>query len=291
MKKSLALRQLIAGDKVIIAPGVYDCVSAKIVQKLGFETGFISGYSVEASVLGNPDIGLATKTDVVSHAKYIARSVDIPIICDADTGYGNAMNVWETTSEFEDAGIAGIEIEDQVVPKKCGYMPDRESISMEEMIGKIEAAKDARRDEDFMIIARSDARGVAGVDEAIKRYNAYFDAGADMGVIAEAYSIEDLKAAMKAIKGPWGIAGGIPGRAETFLTLEEYRSMGVKMVIFGLSALYTATRAILEVYDGLKKNRGISQPVVSSKMVQFDEFNELIGLPRWREIERKYSRS
>jgi 2-methylisocitrate lyase-like PEP mutase family enzyme len=291
MKKSRVLRQLLAGDKVIIAPGVYDCVSARIVQQLGFETAFISGYSVEASVLGNPDIGLATKTDVVSHARYIARSVDIPIICDADTGYGNALNVWETTREFEDAGIAGIEIEDQIVPKKCGYMPGRELISMEEMIGKIEAAKDARRDEDFMIIARSDARGVAGVDEAIKRYNAYFDAGADMGVIAEGYSIEDLKTAMRAIRGSMGIAGGIPGRAETFLTLEEYRGLGVGMVIFGLSALYTATRAILEVYEGLKRDRGISQSTVSSKMVQFDEFNELIGLPRWREIEKKYSRS
>ena len=290
MKKSRVLRQLLAGDKVIIAPGVYDCVSARIVQQLGFETAFISGYSVEASVLGNPDIGLATKTDVVSHARYIARSVDIPIICDADTGYGNAMNVWETTREFEDAGIAGIEIEDQIVPKKCGYMPGRELISMEEMIGKIEAAKDARRDEDFMIIARSDARGVAGVDEAIKRYNAYFDAGADMGVIAEGYSIEDLKTAMRAIRGSMGIAGGIPGRAETFLTLEEYRGLGVGMVIFGLSALYTATRAILEVYEGLKRDRGISQSTVSSKMVQFDEFNELIGLPSWIEIQKRYLR-
>jgi methylisocitrate lyase len=170
-------------------------------------------------------------------------------------------------------------------------MSGRKLISVEEMLGKIEAAINARRDEDFLIIARSDARGVAGVDEAIERYNAYFHAGADMGVIAESYEIEDLKKAVRAIKGPIGIAGGIPGRRETFMSLEEYHNMGVKMVIFGLSALYAATHAILDLYGELRENGRISEPIAGSKMVGFDEFNELIGLPHWREIEKKYLKS
>jgi 2-methylisocitrate lyase-like PEP mutase family enzyme len=288
MEKRAYLRKLIAGKRVIVAPGVYDCVSARIVEKLGFDTAFVSGYSLEASVLGNPDIGLATKTDVVTHARYIARSVKIPVICDADTGYGNAINVWEAVREFEDAGIAGIEIEDQTVPKKCGYMADRKLISTEEMVGKIEAAKDARRDGDFLIIARSDARGVAGVDEAIKRYNAYFDAGADFGVIAESYSVEDLRKATGYTKGPLGVAGGIPGRDETLLALEKYEKMGIKMVIFGLSALYAASRGVMDVYGHLRKSGIISPSIMSSKLMGFDEFNELIGLPFWKEIEKRY---
>ena len=290
MKKQQELRKLISREEVTIVPGVYDCVSAKIVEKLGFEVAFISGYSLEASVLGNPDIGLATKTDVVTHARYIARSVEIPIICDADTGYGNAINVWETVRELENTGLAGIELEDQVVPKKCGYMRDRKVVSIEEMVGKIEAAKNARRDEDFLIIARSDACGAEGVDEAIKRYDAYFEAGADMGVIAESYTIEDLKKAAKAIRGPLGVAGGIPGRPETLLSPEEYSEMGIKMVIFGLSALYAASRAVMEVYGSLKQTGRMSSSVMRSKLLGFDEFNDLIGLPCWLEIQKKYLR-
>jgi 2,3-dimethylmalate lyase len=290
MNKRSRLRELIRGEELIVAPGVYDCVSAKIVEKLGFEVAFISGYGLEASVLGNPDIGLATKTDVTTHARYITRSVDIPVICDSDTGYGNALNVWEAVREFEQAGIAGVEIEDQIVPKKCGYMPDRRLVSIEEMKGKIAAALDARKDKDFLIVGRSDARGIIGVDEAIKRCNAYLDAGADMIVLAEHYEIEELRKAAKEIHGPLGVAGAIPGRSETLLTLDEYRDMGVKMVIFGLAALFAAAKGVMNVYEGLKKKGRISQSTTDSGMVGFEEFNELIGLPFWSEIEKKFLR-
>lgn len=291
MNQRIRLRQLLENDETIVVPGVYDCVSAKIAEKLGFEAAFISGYSLEASVLGNPDIGLATKTDVVTHARYISRSVEIPIMCDSDTGYGNALNVWDTVREFEKTDIAGIEIEDQIVPKRCGYMPSRKLISIEEMKGKIEAALDARTDNDFMIIARTDARGVVGVDEAIKRCNTYLDAGAEMIIVAESYEIDELKKVVKSIKGPVGVAGGIPGRSETVQTLNEYRDMGVNMVIYGLTALYAAARAIIDIYAGLKKDGRISETTVDSKMLAFGEFNELIGLPQWLEIEKKFLRS
>lgn len=291
MRKSSLLRKVIAEDKTILAPGVYDCVSAKIVEKLGFEVASITGYGLEASVLGNPDIGLATKTDVIAHARYIARSVDIPVICDSNTGYGNVLNVWEMVREFEHTGIAGIHIEDQALPKKCGGMPGRKLISIEEMQGKIEAAIDARSDKDFVIIARSDARATFGVVEAIKRLNAYFDAGADMALIAERYEIEELEKVAQSIKGPLLIAGGIPAWDESLLTVEEYQKMGIKMVVFPLSALYAATLAIFDIYEGLKRNGAISKSIAESKMVGFDVFNELIGLPYWAGIEKKYLKS
>lgn len=291
MDNQLRLRELIQQGRTVVAPGVYDCVSAKIVEKLGFEVAFVSGYGLEASVLGNPDIGLASKTDVITHARYIARSVEIPVICDADNGFGNVLNVWDAVRGFEEAGVAGVEIEDQTLPKKCGYLPYRKVISMEEMQNKIEAARDARRDESFLIIGRSDARGVAGVDEAIRRYNAYFEAGADMVVIAEPYEIDEMKKAAGAIQGPLGVAGGIPGRSETLLALEEYEKMGITMVIFGLAALYAAARAILDIYADLKKNGSIPTQIRKSKMVGFEEFNELIGLQQWIEIQKKYLRT
>jgi 2-methylisocitrate lyase-like PEP mutase family enzyme len=285
MGKGLLLRKLIAGDKTIIAPGIYDCVSAKVVEKLGFEVAAITGYGLEAAVLGNPDIGLATKTDVTTHARYIARSVEIPVICDSDTGYGNVLNVWEAVKEFEHTGIAGIHIEDQALPKKCGGMPGRKLISIEEMQGKIEAATAARSDKDFVIIARTDARAGFGVDEAIKRFNAYFDAGADMALVAEPYEIEELKKVARSIKGPLCIVGGNPGWDETLLPVEEYQNMGIKMIAFPLSGLYAATRAIMDIYEGLRRDGGISKSVTESRMVGFDEFNELIGLSYWTQIE------
>jgi 2-methylisocitrate lyase-like PEP mutase family enzyme len=291
MRKSSILRSLIAEDKIIVAPGIYDCVSAKIVENLGFETAVITGYGLEASVLGNPDIGLATKTDVITHARYISRSVEIPVICDSDTGYGNVLNVWETVREFEQAGVAGIHIEDQALPKKCGGMLGRTLISVEEMQGKIEAATDARNDKDFIIIARSDARSVFGVDEAIRRYNAYFDAGADMALVAERYEIEELEKVATSIRGPLCFAAGVPGWDETILAAEEYRNIGVKLVAFPLSGLFGAARALFNIYGGLKANGGIFESVDGSKMVGFDEFNELIGLPYWTGIEKKYLKS
>jgi 2-methylisocitrate lyase-like PEP mutase family enzyme len=290
MSKRKKFRELLLKKQTITIPGIYDCMSAKIVEKLGFSAAFISGYSVSASILGKPDVGLVSKAELVNHARNIAASVNIPIICDADTGFGNAVNVWDTVNEFSQTGIAGIEIEDQDAPKKCGYLTNRAIISIGEMQGKIKAAVNARGDGDFVIIGRSDARGVIGVDEAIKRYNAYLEAGADMVIIAESYSIEELKKAAKEINGPLGVAGGIPGRPETMLTTKEYEDMGVNMVVFGLSSLYAAAHAILNIYTDLAHIGNFSADDYKSRMMGFDAFNELIGLHHWAEIESRYLR-
>jgi len=285
------LKKLIAEEKTVFVPGVYDCVSARIVENLGFKAASITGYGLEASVLGNPDIGLATKTDVITYARYICRSVEIPVICDADTGYGNVLNVWEMVKEFEQVGISGIHMEDQELPKKCGGMSGRRLVPIEIMRGKIEAAVDARTDKDFLIIARSDARGVFGVDEAIKRFNAYIDAGADIVFAGEHYEVEELKQVVNSVKGYLCICGGIPGWEDSQLTLKDYQEIGIKMVLFPLVALYTATRAIFDIYNLLKTNNGISGAIIDSKMLGYDEFNELIGLSYWRNIENRYLKS
>lgn len=288
MQNRRMLRNLLEDDHIIHVPGVYDGVSAKIVQDLGFKSAFISGYSLEASVLGNPDIGLATMTEVSHHARYIARSVEIPVLCDADTGYGNALNVWQTVKEFEQFGLAGIEIEDQGFPKKCGYLANRQVIPKGEMVGKIAAAVDAREDPDFLIIARSDARGPHGVDEAIRRYEAYFEAGADMAVIAEYYEVSELEKAIKGIQGPLGVAGAIPGREATFLSPAQLESLGVKMIIYGLSALFVAARAMRNLYSILRKKGCLSKSIVEEQSMSFEDFNKLIGLGNWEEIEKTF---
>lgn len=291
MKKTSILRKMLDKNKIIVAPGVYDCISAKIAQKLDFSVISITGHGLEASALGNPDIGLATKTDVVCHARFIARSVEIPVICDADTGYGNVLNVWEMVREFEHAGISGIHIEDQTFPKRCGGMSGRKLISSEEMQGKIEAAINARTDKAFVVIARSDARGIEGVDEAINRFNAYFDAGADMAFAGEHYEKEELEKVAKSIKGPLCICGGIPGWNESLLPLDEYERMGIQMILFPLCALYSSTKAIFDVYRKLKSDKGILPSTVASQMVGFDEFVELMNMQYWTEIEAKYMHS
>jgi 2-methylisocitrate lyase-like PEP mutase family enzyme len=287
--KKLRLKSLISNRETILIPGVYDCISAKVSEMLGFSAIAISGYGLEASVLGNPDIGLATKSDVVVHARYIARAVDIPVICDADTGYGSAINVWEMVKEFEAAGISGIHIEDQAMPKKCGAMQGRSLVSTEEMKNKIQAAIEARADSNFAIIARSDAKSDYGIDHVIRRYNEYLDAGADLVLIGEHYELEELKIAAQSVKGPLCMCGGVPGWEESLLTVEEYQQIGIKMLLYPFSTLYAGTRALFSILGTLKRKGGIEQSDVDGQMLRVEEFNDLIGLPDWLQIEKKYS--
>jgi 2,3-dimethylmalate lyase len=180
MKRTTELRRLLKEKRIIVAPGVYDCLSAKLAEKAGFEMVMITGAGIVASVFGYPDMGLITMTEVLNQTRNIVRSVKIPVFADCDTGYGNPLNVFRTIQEFEDAGVAGLFIEDQPVPKRCGHFEGKQVIPMEEMIKKIEAALDARRDPDLVIMARTDARAVYGLDHAIERARAYVEAGADM---------------------------------------------------------------------------------------------------------------
>jgi 2-methylisocitrate lyase-like PEP mutase family enzyme len=184
MKSSTQLRHLLKQGKTLVKPGAFNALSAMIIEKAGFPCVGVTGYSVSAALLGKPDVGLLTLNEIVMMTRYVARAVSIPVLADADTGFGNAINVMRTVEDFIGAGCAGIHIEDQVAPKRCGHVAGKQIVAMEEMVGKIRAADRARRelDPDFLLIARCDARGVAGggMEELIRRCNAYLDAGADM---------------------------------------------------------------------------------------------------------------
>ena len=173
MKMTTLLRQMLAGKNIVVAPGAHDALTAKIIEQVGFGAVYMTGYGQAASHLGKPDVGLLTMTEMLSRAANIVEAVNVPVIADADTGFGNAVNVMRTVREYEKAGVAAIQLEDQVAPKKCGHMTGRQVVSKEEMVGKIKAAVDVRKDRDFMIIARTDARTVHGIGEALERAKAY----------------------------------------------------------------------------------------------------------------------
>src|SRR6266852_3658860 len=194
MRTTTRLRELLAGPDLIVAPGAYDALSARLIAQTGFPAVYMTGFGTAASVLGQPDVGLLTMSEMVSRAAALAAVVgDLPLIADADTGYGNPINVRRTIREYERAGVAGLHIEDQVWPKKCGHMEGKQVIPMDEMVQKIRAAIDARQDPDFVIIARTDANAVHGLEDAIQRGQAYREAGADVIFIEAPRSIEELR--------------------------------------------------------------------------------------------------
>jgi 2-methylisocitrate lyase-like PEP mutase family enzyme len=284
------LRALLEQQGILVVPGVYDSLSARIASVQGFNVLSISGYGVEASALGKPDLGLATMDTVVRQAKYIVESTDAAIICDIDTGFGGVLNVWQTVKEMQWIGVAAVHIEDQTTPKKCGGMPGRSVVSIDHMVGKIGAALDGRGNGDMVIIARTDAREKYGIDESIDRLNAYLDAGADMGLIAEHCGPQELERAAYKVKGPLCILGGIPGWPESLLPLETYKDWGIKVVVYPLLALYAAAKAIREVNELLKSPELVSQEAVESKVMGFDEFNEIMGLSFWSSLAERYER-
>src|SRR5260221_9708173 len=195
MRTATRLRELLAGPDLIVAPGAYDGLRARLIAQAGFSVVYMTGFGTAASVLGQPDVGLLTMSEMVSRASALAAVIgDVPLIADADTGYGNPINVRRTIHEYEQAGVAGLHIEDQVWPKKCGHMEGKQVIPMQEMVQKIRAAVDARQDPDFVIIARTDANAVNGLEDALQRGRAYREAGADVIFIEAPRSIAELKA-------------------------------------------------------------------------------------------------
>jgi 2-methylisocitrate lyase-like PEP mutase family enzyme len=201
MSKAGQLRKLIARDGMIVAPGAYDCITATAIAQAGFSAVYMTGAGTAASH-GYPDYGLVTMSEMVGNASRIAGTVDLPVIADADTGYGNELNVVRTVREYERHGIAAIHIEDQVFPKKCGHLDNKEIIALDDYVAKIRAAADARRDPEFVIIARTDSRAVAGFEEAIQRANAALDAGADMAFVEAPQTMDEVKAVPKLVRGP-----------------------------------------------------------------------------------------
>jgi 2,3-dimethylmalate lyase len=286
VKQTTILRQLLAKPGIIVAPGAHDASTAKIIDQTGgFQAVYMTGSGAAMSILGEPDIGLLTMTEMVTHAHNLAQATTLPVIADADTGYGNALNVTRTVKEYESAGVAAIHIEDQVAPKKCGHFEGKLVISQNEMVGKIKAALDARSDPDFVIIARTDSRAVLGLDEALKRASAYAEAGADAIFVEAPQSLDELQIIARSIKAPL-LVNMDEGTRTPLLTVSELEKMGYKIVIFPRSAPSAAAKAIQELMQVLKQTgttRGFSDRIVT-----FEGRNLITGLAKYREMEKKY---
>jgi len=270
----------------ILAPGAYDALSARLIEEAGFPVVYMTGFGTSASLLGRPDVGLLTMTEMVDNARRIVQAVNVPVIADADTGYGNPINVIRTVKEYEAAGVAGIHIEDQVLPKKCGHMEGKQLISSSVMVTKLKAAVAARRSPDFIIIARTDARAVEGLEAAIERGKAYRDAGAEMIFVEAPQSKEEIAAVSRAFPDVplfynWAEAGKSPP-----MPLEELKQLGFRIVIFPISALLTATQAIRRTLTVIKET-GSPIPVLP-ELGTFSGFLDFIGLPEIRELEQRY---
>jgi carboxyvinyl-carboxyphosphonate phosphorylmutase len=287
MPVTTQLRVLLAQPDLLVAPGAYDALSARLIAQAGFSAVYMTGFGTAASVLGQPDVGLLTMSEMVSRAAALAAVVgDLPLIADADTGYGNPINVRRTVREYERAGVAAIHIEDQVWPKKCGHMEGKQVIPSDEMVQKIRAAVEARQNPDFVIIARTDANAVYGLEDALQRGRAYRDAGADVIFIEAPRSIEELRSIAQAFPDVpllynWAESGKTP-----LLSLEEIHALGFKLVIFPVSLLFAATHALLDLLEVLKQ--GKTPTAHAEGTVTFAQFTNHVGLPDIQALERRY---
>ncbi len=285
------LRALLNRPGIIQAPGAYDALSAKIVAAAGFEVVYMTGYGASAGLLAQPDVGLLTLTEMVDNARRIVQAAGVPVIADADTGYGNPLNVMRTVRAYEDAGVAGLHLEDQVAPKKCGHMEGKQVISAAEMMEKVRAAIQARRDSDFVIIARTDARAPLGLEEAIRRGRLYVEAGADVAFIEAPESREEVTAVAHAFRNTptrtvpllynWAEGGKTP-----YLPLREIEALGYKLVLFPVSALYSAARAMRDTMADIQRD-GTPHHALT-RMVGFAEFNDFLGMPAIRRLEEEF---
>jgi 2-methylisocitrate lyase-like PEP mutase family enzyme len=276
MAQAGILRALLQSETMVVAPGAYDGLTAKLVAQSGFPAVYMTGAGTSVSQ-GYPDFGLLTMSEMVENAWRIVRSVDVPVICDADTGYGNELNVFRTVQEYERRGVAAIHIEDQVSPKKCGHLDDKEIVPREDYIAKIRAAVAARRDGNFMIIARTDARAVAGFDEAIARANAALGAGADMAFVEAPQTMDELAAVPKRVTGPC-LLNVVRGGKTPEIDLRRAQEMGYRLAIVPGLLLKAVIGACDEMLAQLKAMN--VHPVPRTDMTVREAFNR-VGADEW----------
>lgn len=289
MKPTTRLRERITDEEIIPAMGAYDALSANLVEQAGGEVVYMSGSSVSTSVHGYPDVGLTTLTEMVNRARQMANAVDVPVFCDADTGYGNPINVVRTVEEFESAGVAGIHLEDQTFPKKCGHFDDKSIIPTTEMVQKIRAAVNSREDEDFLVIARTDARAVHGFDDAVERSYEYLDAGADVLFFEAPRSEEELRR----IGEKFGddvplVANMTKGGKTPLFTADEFEEFGFDIVLYPATGFKAAAYALKTVYSEIAETG--TQRDVMDLLVGWEERNDITGLEEILELERQYAR-
>jgi 2,3-dimethylmalate lyase len=281
------LPQLLAAGEMVLAPGCYDALGARLVEEAGFPAAYMTGFGTAASRLGQPDVGLLSLPEMVDNAKWIAAAVDIPVIADADTGYGNAINVIRTVREFEAAGVGAIHLEDQVMPKKCGHMEGKHVVPAGEMAAKVSAAVAARRSSDFLIIARTDARAMEGLDAALDRARIYREAGADVLFVEAPQSAQEIEAIARSFPDVPLLFNYAEGGKTPPVTHQFLRELGFKLVIFPISTLLAATASMRSV---LAQIRVDGTPVNAlPSLLPFNDFLDFIGLPEIRELERRFA--
>ncbi len=276
LKTTTKLRQMLNSDGMTVAPFVMNALHAKIAESVGMDAVYMTGAGTAAE-RGFPDVGMLTMTEMVANAKYIANAVDIPVICDADTGYGNALNVQRTVREYEAAGVAGVHFEDQVFPKKCGFFEGKQVIPMEEHVQKIRAALDARSDPDFVIIARCDAYAVTGWEDTVRRCRAYVDAGADMVFVDGIKKVDDLKLYAQDLPDARRMYNG------DLASTQEVAAMGYKLMICG-STIWLVYKQVRDSFEELKRTGRVNPERYGTRW----DVAGLLGLDQVYELERKY---
>lgn len=279
------LRQMLTTGQFFVAPGVFDMISAMLAERVGFDAVYASGYWLTASYLGLPDAGLATYTDMLSRIARVVEKSSVPVIADADTGFGGLLNVQHTVKGYEQAGVAAIQIEDQEFPKKCGHTPYRRVVPIEEMVAKLRVAVDARTDPDFLVIARTDARTGYGYDEAIRRGAAYAEAGADIVFVESLQSVEEMRGACSAVPAPL-MANMSDGGHTPIRPAEELAEIGYACAIWPALAALSASAAIEKAFRHLKQAGTSASPDVP--LFSFDEFCEMVGFGDVWDFEEKW---
>jgi carboxyvinyl-carboxyphosphonate phosphorylmutase len=282
-----ALRALLAGGRTVTAPGAYDALSARLIEGAGFDAVYLTGFGTAASLLGRPDIGLLGLGEMADQVRRVVAAVDVPVIADADTGYGNAVNVVRTVQEYERAGVAGLHLEDQVMPKRCGHMAGKAVVTTEEMVGKLRAAVDARIDPELLLIARTDAAAVEGIEGAVDRAWAYREAGADMLFIEALAGPDEMARVAKEFTGVPLLFNWVEGGRTAPMSIAEIEALGFALVICPITTLLAATGAVRDALAVLRNDR---TPLnLTDSLPSFGDFVETVGLPEMDELNRRYT--
>jgi methylisocitrate lyase len=285
MRKTTRFKQLVQSPELLMMPGVHDALSARIAENAGFDAVTAAGFAATGALLGRPDSSQLSATEMADHYARICDAVDIPVFVDADTGFGNVTNVQRTVREFERAGVAGLFIEDQIFPKRCGHTPGKDVVPVEEYLSKLKAALDARRDPDFVIMARTDALGVIGIDEAITRGQMAAELGADMVFVEAPGTAEEMRRVCAEIDAPH-FANIVDFGESPLLTAQELQAIGYAAAVWPVASIFTVTKALQTMYATLKRDG--TTKAAQDGMVDFAAYTALVGLPELRDQEESY---
>lgn len=283
----MRFRELVDKEEVIIAPAAYDVVSAQIVEKAGFPLAYLTGLGNEASDLGYPDLGLTTVTEIVRKAGNIAGVVNVPVVCDADTGFGGGLNICRTVRMFEAAGVSAIHLEDQTFPKRCAALRGKRLIEAEQFARRIRTAADAKKNGDFVVIARTDSKVVGGIDEAIRRLNMYIENGADMAMVGDLYTFDQYLRLVREVRAPLVVCAADPEHffIQPDFTLDQWKQTGVKMVIYWYLPLFAAMKAVERVVVSLKETGSIKE--IMDDLFTYKEYAKALDLDKWLKIDEQ----